>query len=290
MSSLKDKMYNYEMTPPANVWEKIKYSLDKDEYANEFSVKLQNLEVTPPAEIWEKINSTLDAEKNIPVRKIHRLSPLLRYAAAAVVIIGLTIFGIIKFSSKTSGEKEVAKKTNNTQPNDSFIAPKIVQRTPDGETNISDIATTITDQQRDDAALEESKKTYAKLDMSENNKRELRQALMMTPVDPISSDNTEYSSLEVCFPDNVRAILANSPAINTAERYIMLMTPDGNIIRVSKKWADLVCCVSGEDEDEGCQDQLKKWRQKIVNSAVAPSPANFMDILSMVELLKDNNP
>lgn len=288
MSSLKDKMYNYEVPPPANVWEKIKSDLDEYEEANDFSTKLHNLEVAPPKSVWEKINSTLDAEKNTPVRnpdiyRVRRLPAFLRYAAAAVVLIGLATFGIIKFSSKTSGEKELARGANKVLPKDTTPPSKT-------EINSSDNTATITDQQRDDAALEASKKTFAKLDMSENNKQKIRDALMMKPVDLISSERSEDNYPEVCFPDNIRAILANSPTINTADRYIMLMTPDGNIIRISKKWADLLCCVSGEDEDEGCKDQLKKWRQKIASSSVAPSPVNFMDILGLVESLRDNTP
>lgn len=283
MSSLKDKMYNYEVTPPANVWEKIKSDLDEYEEANDFSTKLHNLEVAPPKNVWEKINSTLDAEKNTSVQKVRGLPAFLRYAAAAVVVIGLATFGIIKFSSKTSGEKELARKENKILPKDSTSLSKT-------EINSSDNTATITEQQRDDAALEASKKTFAKLDMSENNKQKIREAIMMKPVDLISSTSSDDSYPEVCFPDNIRAILANSPTINTADRYIMLMTPDGNIIRISKKWADLLCCVSGEDEDEGCKDQLKKWRQKIASSSVAPSPSNFMDILGLVESLRDNTP
>ena len=285
MSSLRDKMYNYEVTPPANSWEKIKLALNEE--ANEFPEKLRQYEVKPPVRVWEKINSELNAEQNIPVRKpdsyrVRRISPVLKYAAAAVLLIGLITFGVMKFSSKTSGENEFAEKGNKILPKDSSTLPKT-------EFNTSETTSTITDQQRDDAALEESKKTYAKLDLSETNKRELRKALIK-PVSLISSESSDDNYPEVCFPDYIRKILANSPMINTADRYIMLMTPDGNIIRVSKKWADLVCCVSGEDEADECKDQLSKWRQKLATSSVAPSPANFMDILNMVELLKDNNP
>ena len=73
------------------------------------------------------------------------------------------------------------------------------------------------------------------------------------------------------------------------DRYIMLMTPDGNIIRMSKKWSDLVCCVSGEEQDADCKDQLKKWQEKMAASSLAPSPGNFMDILSLVNSLDENN-
>jgi hypothetical protein len=282
MSSLKDKMYYYEVTPPANAWGKINSTLDELKTTGRLSTKLYNLEAAPPAQVWEKIHTALEAE---PVKKppaARPLYPLFRYAAAAAFFIGIIVLGAIKFSGKKTGEKGVAK--------ENIVLPKEAESLPVTHTSAGDMSTAITQQQRDDAALEASKKTFAKMDMSEHNKRELRQALMMTPVNLISSGNPEKNYPEVCFPDELRAILANKPmpTINTADRYIILMTPDGNIIRMSKKWADLLCCVSGEDEDEVCQDQLKKWRQQIAGSSLAPSPANFMDILSMVESLRDN--
>ena len=75
---------------------------------------------------------------------------------------------------------------------------------------------------------------------------------------------------------------------DVSDRYIMLMTPDGNFIRMSKKWADLACCVSGEDQDSGCKDQLQRWREKIACAPVAPSPGNFMDILNLISILQND--
>jgi hypothetical protein len=72
-----------------------------------------------------------------------------------------------------------------------------------------------------------------------------------------------------------------------ADRYVMLMTPEGSIIRMSKKLGDLICCVSGEEQGDGCKDQLKKWQEQMAMSSLAPSPANFLDILSLVNSLDD---
>ncbi len=86
--------------------------------------------------------------------------------------------------------------------------------------------------------------------------------------------------------DPVYAYNELSPT-NIADRYVMLMTPNG-IVRMSKKLGNLVCCVSGQEQDEDCKDQLKKWQEKIACSPVAPSPGNFMDILSLVSSLNNN--
>ena len=74
----------------------------------------------------------------------------------------------------------------------------------------------------------------------------------------------------------------------SATRYVLLMTPDGQFIRMSKKLSDLVCCVAGEDQDAECRDQMSNWRQKIASSTHSASPGNFMDILNLVKSLQEN--
>ena len=66
---------------------------------------------------------------------------------------------------------------------------------------------------------------------------------------------------------------------NLASRYITLMTPEGNIIRMSKKLTDMVCCVSGEDENEECKDQMKKWREKIICLPAIPPAALWICLI-----------
>jgi hypothetical protein len=57
---------------------------------------------------------------------------------------------------------------------------------------------------------------------------------------------------------------------------------------MSKKLTDMVCCVSGEDENDECKDQMKKWREKIICSPTCHSAGSFMDILGLVAALQDN--
>jgi hypothetical protein len=66
------------------------------------------------------------------------------------------------------------------------------------------------------------------------------------------------------------------------------MTPDGNIIRMSKKLKELICCVSGEEQDKDCIDQMKKWRERLANPSASHSSSNFMDILHLVNSMQEN--
>ena len=85
MNSLKDKIYNYEVTPPAGTWDKIAIDLDEAELANKFPDRLYNMDATPPASSWEKVNASLNpASDPVAIPLLKRITPFLRYAAAAI--------------------------------------------------------------------------------------------------------------------------------------------------------------------------------------------------------------
>lgn len=277
------KMLNYEVTPPANVWDKIAIALDESNPGNEFPGTLYDLEVAPPAAAWDKIATSLDAEHEASVPERRRLSPLLRYAAAAAII-GLVAFGAAKLFTGKKEEQETAKIT--TPVKNAIISGTKASIAQAGNDRVT------TDEAREDAALEESKHTFAKLDMPVTNRVNRTNNYFAEPVDLTNTNreiNPEETYRELCAETAQSSITSGETGGNTASRYIMLMTPDGNIIRMSKKWGSLLCCVSGEEQDEDCKDQLKKWREKIASSPVQVSPGNFMDILSLVNSLQDNN-
>jgi hypothetical protein len=79
--------------------------------------------------------------------------------------------------------------------------------------------------------------------------------------------------------------------IADADRYLNFMDPDGSLIRVSKKLADAVGCFysrGNSDEYKQCQEQIKKWRDKISQSSSTPSADHFMDILDILKSVQDN--
>ena len=274
-STLQNKILNYEVVPPLGVWGKIVNTLDESELAQEFPSRLYGAEVIPPVSVWNKITTSLDAgqEKVIPEQR--RISPLLKVAAAAMII-GLLAWGGIQILNNKSGNKELVKQKLQKPEKDS-PAPLINQDNNSPEENIASADNNIpSEEARNDAALEASKKTFAKLDI------------------PVKSSIKEiaagYYFASSVGDENNSGIIPNDE-INTGDlssRYITLMTPEGNIIRMSKKLTDMVCCVSGEDENDECQDQIKKWREKIICSPACHSTGSFMDILGLVDALQDN--
>lgn len=268
MNSAKDKMYNYEATPPSTGWEKIAAALDEAQLQNEFPSRLYNMEIDPPATAWEKINSSLNpANEAITTSPLRRIPSFFRYAAAAIFI-GVVALGIIKFTANNDTNKTGAAQIMVSK--DSSVPSKNVIAAPETLTAKSD-------SNEENEAIEKSKTMLAKLDRPVKRIGRVRHSIISSNVD--NSDEADLSESIYAYADHVP---------NLADRYIMLMTPDGNIIRMSKKWSDLLCCVSGEEQDTDCKDQLKKWQKKIATSSLAPSPGNFMDILGLVNSLNES--
>ncbi|MEO5945718.1 MAG: hypothetical protein ABIP79_02800 [Chitinophagaceae bacterium] len=304
-SGFQNRMYDYEVTPPAGVWNKIAVELDDSALSNKFPATLQDLElmpanhawknialaldesllvddysaklsgiaILPPPTTWSKITNSLDAESVISKSEKRRIAPFIRYAVAAAII-GLIAWGGFYLFNNKSGDTPIAKEEPVISPTPK-TTPEISKVTPIENTDIEDINSSI-QEARNDAALEASKKTYAKLDITVAKSK-------------IKNAADFYFVPEITEP-GVRSLGNWQPPIakeDLSNRYFTLMTPEGNIIRISKKLSDIVGCVAGAEKDQECLDQLKIWRQKMANPSSAQSSANFMEILNLANSLQD---
>ncbi len=272
---LQNKILNYEVSPPPALWEKIANELDESELAKKFPSKLYEAAIIPPVSAWDKISASLDAdhEKNIPEHK--RFSLLAKYAVAASLI-GLMAWGGIRLLNYKTGHDEISQQEI-IQPGKDTITPETnlaIQTTPENTTLATNNSS---EEARNDAALEASKRTFAKLDLPVNSR--------------LKEIATSYHFASLVVPEDIPDIMTPDIITNTTDIsgcYIMLMNPEGQMIRMSKKLSDLACCVSGEEEDSACKDQMKKWREKVASSPSSHSSGGFMDILSLVKALQEN--
>ena len=298
MSSYQDKLKKYEVTPPADVWAKISSELDESLSGQEFpsalynaeatppaaawshiadeldevtpgqklASKLYNMEVVPPASAWSHIDTALNPAEtgSTPVVAMPRRSnSFLRYAVAAAFL-GIAAFGIIKWmgGNTTSPDSSLA---NNSKNSDTVV--KLADRTPA--------------QPAKEEKTVPGSEAASSTEMAVAEPAPKQRTYRSNP----SVNNAAYAFTDVDYASNpLYAYEDHSPRI--ADRYIMLMTPEGNFIRMSKKWSDMVCCVSGEEQDADCKNQLKQWQEKMATSSVA-SPGNFLDILSLVNSLEN---
>lgn len=252
-NSVAEKLQAAAVIPAAHNWEAIAAQLATDPYLD-LGKKLYNTTATPPLNAWEAIAAQLPAATPVlpaVTKQTGRLMPFLRYAAAAVLI-GLTVFGAFKvFGPQTQNTDDQQLATINTPAN--TTAPVISN--PD----ISDTQTN----GNNTAVLPAQDQT------------------VNTPVPNRSTNN--YQQAVVNSSDR---IYASNNADYTADRYVAFMTLDGNIVRMSKKMEDMICCVTGAEVTGDCKTQLQRWQEKIADAPIV-APGNLMDIFSLVNTLNE---
>ncbi len=268
------RLHTIEIIPPTRVWQSITASLDEPLLENDFAERLTNIHITPPSAVWNKITNSLDAENETPLFKQRKISPLLKYAAAAVIT-GFLAWGGVQLLNKKSEINDNSKQA--IIQSDIVTETAAIIPTLDENIALKDITASL-EEARNDAALEASKKTFARLDNTTTSSK-IKNAADFYFV----SDNFEPTDTRGFNIDRIA-----TPSVDITNRYIMLMTPDGNIIRMSKKLRELVCCVSGEDQDKDCINQMKKWREKISNPSSDHSSSNFIDVLSILKSTQEN--
>lgn len=270
---ISSRLNTIEVIPPTSVWQSINVSLDEQLLEKEYAEKLTNIHITPPPGSWNKIKLLLNSEAVIATTEKRKISPLLKYAAAAIIT-GLLAWGGVQLLSADSSKKNVAT-IDKPSPN-SFTETPVINNPLDENIAVPDVTASL-EEARNDAALEASKKTFARLDVTARRSK-IKNAADFYFV----TDNYEPAARGFSIDPIAK------PAADINNRYIILMTPDGNIIRMSKKLRELVCCVSGEDQDKDCIDQMKKWRENIGNPSSTHSSSNFIDVLDIVKCMQEN--
>lgn len=292
---IRHNLTGYEVPPPAGSWDKIANALNEQDVfrplaerltahteipagtnwdkiaatltEQSLTGKLLSHEELPPTGTWEKISNGISGKPST----IRRL-PWRNYAAAAVLIPAfvLGLYAIL-FRQETgtllSGQTAVTDssvKTTQDQPGTAL--QEIVH--PAG-------TDTMSNDNRNAAALEASKKSMARLDIRPGKLKADIGGFYFAG-SPENAGNEVLNALQ-------------EPVSSTlADRYITLITPEGNIIRVSKKLGGMVCCISGSDGDADCNDQLKKWREKLISSPLGHSADNFLELLDLINSNEQN--
>lgn len=244
-------------------------ALDESALSQKFPSTLHNLEATPPSGAWEKINEALiePETKVVPMRK--RNNGFIRYAAAAAII-GIIAWGVTRFVG--AGKNEAVAKTNEIIPADP------INGTPERKIDVPTPAVPVVTDNADQA-LENSKQTIASNDSRTSNAR--------TRVPRIEAEDDVYATSVRSGSLSKTLYTYEDHIPNIAEKYVTVMTPDGGFIRMAKKWSSLLCCISGEDQDKDCKDQLKKWQDKMAATPVN-TPGNFIELLDLVNTLNSD--
>jgi hypothetical protein len=283
--TIRDILHAYEVSPPAGNWDRIAQELDEWTVLSGTGRSLGELEIDPPAAAWTAIREQLEeadlsrqllaletdpparvwsaVEQSLnPAAKQLSIRPWLRYAAAAVLT-GLLVWTGWRLLPETdprpgtAGVPAPATTTANKELNEKQARENLATIIESTQPPVN-----ASEEVRSEKALEASKKTLARVEPG-LIKRKLQHAAAFSFERPV-------------------------PAEEAAPRYVVLLTPDGNMIRMSKKLKDMLCCLTGEDSDPACQEQVRKWQDKLINAPGSHAPGNFADLLDMLNALNEN--
>jgi len=269
-----ERLYALEVIPPPDTWNKIEKGLEQ-ENKEQYLAKLYNIEVAPPPQAWNKILMLLDRRKSLPgTPKKGRIVSFVRYVAAACII-GVIAFAAFKILNQTTGNRRVAIKTVAPQKDSSSTSnhptqqpiPSLSNNLPKESSSLAQIETKHRKKTLPEAA------TY------------MTQMAATFPAAAGSKSVSDFSQISL-----KGDIPGNCSLISDADPYLMFVNPDGYLIRISKKLAETLGCIynnGNSAEYNRCQDQIKKWRDKIAQSPGTSSPDNFMDILNVIKTVQE---
>lgn len=311
--SLQNRLQNYEVVPPASVWNSISERLD-DEYSSadaSVSDRLQNLFVSPPPVAWNNISAALDEVSKSPAKG--RVVSLVawRTAAAAVIVI-LLLAGSIYFLNNDPSLQQLSTTSgsSNNNPPQQKQQPLSPAATENPEADPSS-----------DVAQREAEKRLA---AAERPRPQARVKRIVPPAAEVvqpnySTPEHNYADNDVVFeasqsiPQTVMAshnISVSAPPIRDGngeiimdldiirepgEQYITVTSPNGDQTRISNKFINCLRYLNGSlsvgdshPDALECRNKFNEWRNRLlVDGEFMPSGDNFFDIFQLKELIQE---
>ena len=285
-TAFRDEVLDMEIQPPTGTWDSISLQLDEGPQ-EDFSKKMYEYEVVPPANTWQEIVGVLDAGQTalvIPMRKTYNKIFRIAAAAAIIGIITWAGFSIIK-KNEHSSDKEIAGKSNK------ITTPTVPAIKPNETSSSEEIKKTILLPEDNTAiALTNPVKRNAEknIKINRNNNPEL--------VNSLTSEENHSTSNDIAYADiknlhrKNKAVAATDDKTSEA-RYLVYLTEQGDMVKLSKKLADLTCIYTKDGnvsqtalakiDVSDCNDQVKYWQGKIANSSFQSSsnPFELMEVL-----------
>jgi hypothetical protein len=299
---LKTKMYNYQSIPPSNVLANIFATLDKEETQplTSFTERMYNYQQQAPTNAWKNIINQLDKSgaKIVPLAN-NKKNPKAIYfrmatAASVIAIIATTIW----LSSRNTGTANqiVAVTPAIKQP----ITAEVKIKQSEIPANGVKQNTTLP------AANPQEKKLTQEKTIAQTNVKTMAPLPVAVNIVPgyVKGNTTNDLANNPAAANNekLQDINGNTPndiaLMNTPNSYISITGPDGQSIKVSAKFSNLINYLT--DNNAGTKENIDViisesakwrkifagWREKMANNSVAPSIYNFMDIISLSEVLE----
>ena len=271
------KLLNAEIAPPESVWEKIATGLDKSEGSG-FVTKVAEASVEPPASVWQRVADAISTPQ------LARRTPIgrnwVKWAAAAVVV-GLIV--VIGFNLFKPDIPQSVTSADQAQPkNETNVTPSAGNNTNDassgGATSPLDPNKTLAD---NNGSLIPRRGSSRDRTPTKNPVRHASiESVEIEKQDVLSSEGEPRVS------NNVSSTPAN---IIPAPEYFVVTAPNGEKVRISSKFSDAVASLYGGDNvDYYWKWRFDSWKSKLMtNPSFIPSAGNFLDIVELKDMLKE---
>ncbi|ANH82147.1 hypothetical protein A8C56_15265 [Niabella ginsenosidivorans] len=242
LKPLAQKLNAMEVAPPDLAWKNILDNLEEENAFDHLSDRLKHFEIPPPAALWSKIEPELPravaAPKLAPVKK--GSFKWARYAVAATVV-GLLCFATFHMIEKSNKDSAtiLSRFENTDRKNDQQIAS---------------------------------------LDRKEKEPVKQVQPLAAHP-SVLPDAHTQPTQIKTASGNTYITTVERNKALQG--RYIMLMTEDGKVVRMSKKLGNIADCVAGEASGSECSNQIQQWQKQLAKAPVTATPDTFLDLLDL---------
>lgn len=295
------RMYQYEAAPPAEAWQSVAEMLDKQAANTDWDAHLYNHQVEPPAAVWAYITAQLNTD-TAPVvsiaQKPLRNKSIFRIAAAAIILLGLAGTALWTMRERFFGESSQSVAVNTIAPT---TQPPVANTTAPVASN---------DNQAQTGAIVEGASTtqpnnaMAAKNTGKKKPTASRITTTIAPLEYVTHNEMAFLPTDAIFTNTNK--LPNERGQTVVEingmdapnsSYINISGPDGQSIRVSAKFANLLGYLNDGPGQEERLDRIikesafwkatfRQWREKMTDADAAPSLSNFMGLLEMVKVLQ----
>ncbi|MGG9960711.1 hypothetical protein [Ferruginibacter sp. SUN106] len=289
---LKTKMLAHEATPPIGALTNIFNALDKEDNqsAPAYIERIKNHTEPAPVAAWSNIIAELDKEeaKIVPLHSASRKlrSIYLRVAAAAAVV-AIILWAILPLAKKT-------------QPVDEPVATGSLKNATEqtAQTN-STTNNTIADTQKITpvkAGIANNQPKEINIQKGVNNLQDYIQGNQVADLAQVPSGSSKEK-----LQNSKGEIPMDIALMNTPNTYISITGADGQTVKVSSKFSNLIgYLVEGNPDTQENIDVIieesaiwrktfAEWRDKMTYNTVALSFSNFMDIIELSKILEEKN-
>lgn len=290
IKSYKNKLTSFEVQPPQAAWDYIAAELSINRESLAVSNRLFDYEVVPPAEVLSVILSSLQEDSTLTAysadKKLKKkFLPVMMMVAAmlATIVAGVYYFnGSTVLKNRLMISRISSTNNNKTQPEPPLTAPLPLfrEQKPGGNMKPSGgiIAKTNKNYPIDNKVLQNTKVERSLLSGTEFG--------FMITAKPIRSANGEIiQNTEIINNPGSKYISITGPngqqtKISSKFLHMLLFINDDSDIDEVDSYFD-----KNFMESLIWKSRFQDWRNQIINTSFVPSSTNFMDILDFKDLL-----